>query len=44
MWTERKKQIGPSGLPVPITARQDTLNLGNILDGDAAGKEERHVD
>lgn len=44
MWTERKKQIGPSGLPGPIAARQDTLKPGGILDGDAAGKEERHVD
>lgn len=76
MWTERKKQIGPSGLPGPIAARkraaappseknrsaapagrrkwnvplgqalagQDTLNLGGILDGGTAGKEEHHVD
>lgn len=44
MWTERKKQIGPSGLPGPIAARQDALKPGDILDGDAAGKEERHVD
>lgn len=44
MRTEQRKRIGPSGLPGPIAARQDTLNLGDILDGDAAGKEERHVD
>ena len=44
MWTERKKQSGPSGLPGPITARQDTLKPGGILDGGAAGKEEHHVD
>lgn len=44
MWTERKKQIGPSGLPGPIAARRGTLKPGGIPDGDAAGKEERHVD
>lgn len=44
MWTERKKQIGPSGLPGPIAARQDTLKPGGIPDGGATGKEERHVD
>lgn len=44
MWTEQRKRIGPSGLPGPIAARQDTLKPGDILDGDTAGKEERHVD
>lgn len=44
MRTERKKQIGPSGLPGPIAARQDMLKPGDILDGGAAGKEEHHVD
>ena len=44
MRTEQRKRIGPSGLPRPIAARQDTLNLGDILDGGAAGKEEHHVD
>lgn len=44
MWTEQRKRIGPSGLPGPIAARQDTLKPGGILDGGAAGKEEHHVD
>ncbi len=44
MWTERKKQIGPNGLPGPIAARQDALKPGGIPDGGAAGKEEHHVD
>lgn len=44
MWTERKKQIGPSELPGPIATRQDMLKPGGIPDGGAAGKEERHVD
>lgn len=44
MRTEQRKRIGPSGLPGPITAQQDTLKPGDILDGGAAGKEEHHVD
>ena len=44
MWTERKKQIGPSGLPGPIAARLDALKPGGIPDGGATGKEEHHVD
>lgn len=44
MRTEQRKRIGPSGLPGPIVARRGTLKPGGIPDGDAAGKEERHVD
>lgn len=42
MRTERKKQIGPSGLPGPIAARQDTLKPGGIpYAGMAGAKNDR---
>ncbi len=49
MRTEQRKRIGPSGLPGPIAARQDTLKPGGIpyagmAGAKTAGKEERHVD
>lgn len=48
--SEKNRSAAPAGRKkwnVPLgqaLARQDTLNLSDILDGDAAGKEERHVD
>ena len=48
--SEKNRSAAPAGRKkwnVPLgqaLARQDTLNLGDILDGDTAGKEERHVD
>lgn len=48
--SEKNKSAAPAGRKkwnVPLgqaLARQDTLNLGDILDGGAAGKEEHHVD
>lgn len=37
MWTERKKQIGPSELPGPIATRQDMLKPGGIPYAGMAG-------
>ena len=48
--SEKNRSAAPAGRKkwnVPLgqaLARQDTLKPGDILDGDAAGKEERHVD
>lgn len=48
--SEKNKSAAPAGRKkwnVPLgqaLARQDTLNLGDIPDGGAAGKEEHHVD
>lgn len=48
--SEKNRSTAPAGRKkwnVPLgqaLAGQDTLNLGGILDGGTAGKEEHHVD